>query len=41
MSIFGRLLQGEPDELVGFEQSLLRIQDPQFVEKSGRPITPS
>jgi Gamma-glutamyl cyclotransferase, AIG2-like len=36
MSIFGRRLQGEPDELVGFEQSLLRVADPQFVEKSGK-----
>lgn len=30
MSTFGRLLQGQPDELVGFEQSLLRIEDPRF-----------
>jgi hypothetical protein len=36
MSTFGRLLQGQPDELVGFEQSLLRIEDPQFVAASGR-----
>jgi gamma-glutamylcyclotransferase (GGCT)/AIG2-like uncharacterized protein YtfP len=36
MSVFGRLLRGEPDELIGFEQSLLRVEDPQFVERSGR-----
>lgn len=36
MSTFGRLLRGHPDELVGFEQSLLRIEDPQFVATSGK-----
>jgi hypothetical protein len=36
MSTFGRLLQGQPDELIGFEQSLLRIEDPQFVVTSGK-----
>ena len=36
MSTFGRLLQGEPDELIGFEQSLLRVEDPQFVARSGK-----
>jgi hypothetical protein len=36
MSTFGRLLQGQPDELIGFEQSLLRIADPQFVATSGK-----
>ncbi len=36
MSTFGRLLQGQPDELIGFEQSLLRIDDPQFVATSGK-----
>lgn len=36
LSTFGRLLQGQPDELVGFEQSLLRIEDPQFVATSGK-----
>ena len=29
LSTFGRLLQGHRDELVGFEQSLVRIDDPQ------------
>jgi gamma-glutamylcyclotransferase (GGCT)/AIG2-like uncharacterized protein YtfP len=36
MSTFGRLLQGQPDELIGFEQSLLKIEDPQFVATSGK-----
>jgi hypothetical protein len=28
MSAFGRLLDGQPDELVGFERSLVEIEDP-------------
>jgi Gamma-glutamyl cyclotransferase, AIG2-like len=36
LSTFGRLLQGTPDELVGFEQSMLRIEDPGFVATSGK-----
>ena len=36
MSTFGRLLQGQPDELVGFEPSLLRVEDPEFVATSGK-----
>jgi hypothetical protein len=35
LSTFGRLLRGHPDELVGFEQSLLKIEDPGFVAASG------
>ena len=35
-STFGRLLRGQADELVGFEQSLLRIEDPAFVAASGK-----
>ena len=31
LSTFGRLLQGQRDELLGFEQSLVRIEDPQVV----------
>ena len=31
LSTFGRLLHGHPDQLVGFEQSLLKIDDPEFV----------
>lgn len=36
LSTFGRLLKGEPDELVCFEQALFRIEDPQFVATSGK-----
>ena len=36
LSTFGRLLEGGPDEIVAFEQSVLRIEDPEFVEKSGK-----
>jgi gamma-glutamylcyclotransferase (GGCT)/AIG2-like uncharacterized protein YtfP len=35
LSTFGRLLQGQSDELPGFEQSLVRIEDPQVVATSG------
>jgi gamma-glutamylcyclotransferase (GGCT)/AIG2-like uncharacterized protein YtfP len=36
LSTFGRLLEGRPDELVGFEQSLLEIEDSDFVSASGK-----
>ena len=36
IATFGRLLVGEPDELVGFEQGLLEIADPQFVASTGK-----
>src|SRR5262245_2525311 len=36
MSLFGRLLRGEPDALVGFEQSAIAIDDPQVVKLSGK-----
>ena len=36
MTTFGRRLQGQPDMLVGFEQSVLEIEDPRFVETSGK-----
>src|SRR5215212_9305201 len=35
-STFGRPLRGEPDELVGFEQALIRVADPAFVAASGK-----
>ncbi|HVF86576.1 MAG TPA: gamma-glutamylcyclotransferase family protein [Pyrinomonadaceae bacterium] len=35
LSTFGRLLQGQRDELLGFEQSSVRIEDPQVVATSG------
>jgi len=36
LSTFGRRLHGQPDELVGFEQGVLTVEDPEFVAKSGR-----
>jgi len=30
MSLFGRLLDGKPDELIGFEKSLFEIDDADF-----------
>jgi gamma-glutamylcyclotransferase (GGCT)/AIG2-like uncharacterized protein YtfP len=36
LSTFGRLLKGQPDQLVGFEQSLLIIDDPHVVATSGK-----
>jgi Gamma-glutamyl cyclotransferase, AIG2-like len=36
LSTFGRLLQGWPDELPGFEQSLVPIEDPQLAASFGR-----
>jgi gamma-glutamylcyclotransferase (GGCT)/AIG2-like uncharacterized protein YtfP len=36
LSTFGRLLQGQNDELLGFEQSLVRIEDPQVLATSGK-----
>jgi gamma-glutamylcyclotransferase (GGCT)/AIG2-like uncharacterized protein YtfP len=36
LSTFGRLLQGQRDELPGFELSRVRIEDPQVVATSGK-----
>jgi gamma-glutamylcyclotransferase (GGCT)/AIG2-like uncharacterized protein YtfP len=36
LSTFGRLLDGQRDELLGFEQSLVRIENPRVVASSGR-----
>ena len=36
LSTFGRLVQGQRDEVLGFEQSLVRIEDPQDVATSGK-----
>ena len=36
LSTFGRRLRGHPDELVGFEQTVLKIEDPAFVATSGK-----
>jgi len=40
LSTFGRVLHGEKDELVGFEQSLIEIEDPQVVAASGKTHHP-
>ena len=36
LSTFGRLLQGQKDHLLGFEQSVVRIEDPQIVAAGGK-----
>jgi gamma-glutamylcyclotransferase (GGCT)/AIG2-like uncharacterized protein YtfP len=36
LSTFGRLLHGQRDELPGFEQSLVPIENPQILATSGR-----
>jgi hypothetical protein len=36
LSTFGRLLEGRADELIGFEQGLFEIEDPEFVAASGK-----
>ena len=36
ISTFGRRLDGYADELIGFEQSLFEIKDPEFVKTSGK-----
>ena len=36
LELFGRLLEGEADELVGFVRSTLMIDDPAFVAESGK-----
>jgi gamma-glutamylcyclotransferase (GGCT)/AIG2-like uncharacterized protein YtfP len=40
LSTFGRLLQGQKDKLLGFEQSLVMIEDPQVVATSGKTHHP-
>jgi hypothetical protein len=36
LSTFGRLLEGQADELIGFEQGLFEIEDQEFVATSGK-----
>ncbi len=36
LSTFGRLLHGQRDELLGYEQSLVKIENPRVVATSGR-----
>jgi hypothetical protein len=40
LSTFGRLLQGQKDELLGFEQTLVRIEDTKVVATSGKTHHP-
>jgi hypothetical protein len=40
LSTFGRALKGTPDELPGFRNSLVRIEDPKVVETSGKTHHP-
>ncbi|MEO7065278.1 MAG: gamma-glutamylcyclotransferase family protein [Rhodanobacter sp.] len=40
LSTFGRRLVGEADDLVGFERSMVRIDDPEVVTKSGKTHHP-
>jgi hypothetical protein len=35
LSTFGRRLNAQPDELVGFELATFRVEDPSFVASSG------
>ena len=35
LSTFGRTLSGRKDQLLGYEQSFLRVKDPAFVRTSG------
>jgi gamma-glutamylcyclotransferase (GGCT)/AIG2-like uncharacterized protein YtfP len=36
LSTFGRVVEGQADELVGFRQSLIEIADPAFVAETGK-----
>ena len=38
LSVFGRLLNGLPDALVGFEQSLIEINDPESTASATHAI---
>lgn len=37
---FGRLLNGQPDALVGFKQEMVEITDPDVLAKSGKRFHP-
>jgi len=41
LATFGRLLGGERDELVGFDQTLVKIEDPGVVLTSGKTHHPN
>jgi hypothetical protein len=40
LSTFGRRLQGQQDQLVGFEQSFVQIEDPHVLATSGKALHP-
>ncbi len=40
LATFGRRLEGKPDALAGFEQSMLKIEDSEVVETSGETLHP-
>jgi gamma-glutamylcyclotransferase (GGCT)/AIG2-like uncharacterized protein YtfP len=40
LSTFGRLLVGSADALVGFAQSMVKIEDPEVVATSGKTFHP-
>lgn len=40
LATFGRELVGTPDQLVGFHQSMVRIEDPEVVRTSGKTHHP-
>jgi hypothetical protein len=40
LSTFGRLLDGAPDALPGFRQTVVRITDPEVLAKSGKEFHP-
>jgi gamma-glutamylcyclotransferase (GGCT)/AIG2-like uncharacterized protein YtfP len=40
LATFGRELHGSADQLVGFQQSMVRIEDPQVVKTSGKSHHP-
>jgi gamma-glutamylcyclotransferase (GGCT)/AIG2-like uncharacterized protein YtfP len=37
LATFGRLVRGEPDEVVGCERQVITVNDPTVVEATGRP----
>jgi hypothetical protein len=41
LSTFGRRLSGERDELLGYEQTMMRIDDPEVVAISGKDHHPA
>lgn len=40
LATFGRELRGTPDQLLGFRQSMVKIQDPEVVKTSGKTHHP-